>query len=350
MLLDELQYDTLDIEVLNQEKEPLLLQSEQSLDYYIDEKFVEPYLIQNGESETEYSTFLTAYNTVSKLEDVFYGDIYQGVPVADVINDIMDGIGVEYEVNTAKAIDLTGYLPISTKRQALQSVLFSSNLRLYIEDNKWVFRPMYSEVSDFVYDESNILENPKTKTIKTKDIVNVKYETWHLTNVNDELFRGNLDDQQIIRVNFENPYDLVNIFEVVGKDENGNEILAPTDYINNIKILQNTANTVQIQNIGNVKNTVVIFSQKYVKSEEEQEFRTEFATDESEKEEYSLSLVGNLSDFGAEMLKINQKSTEITFNTLVKPSLGVKYNILGKDLIVTKVSTIFNGVYTVEAK
>lgn len=233
-----LQYDVAELTIFTGENDSeYLFQKKQPVVYKDDEgNTLHKFYIENGNNNDDATANLTAYDSISLLEDEYLGGIYgfnTGMTEAPkttyktLIDGVLSGTGVEYEISESiKDIELSGYIPICTRRKALVLILKGTNTRIVKREGKLLFKPI-NEAESVVYTKSNVAENPsvsKTSKIGKLTVLEHKYQkgTEPVDLYNWYLKQGN-NTMQLIK--FDRPVYKILAYEVTGTDENGFDII-----------------------------------------------------------------------------------------------------------------------------
>lgn len=89
---------------------------------------------------------ITAVSIIGRLLDSrHYGGVYVGVPAADIFADILRGTNYVLEPEVASAT-VTGYLPISIRRDNLQQLLFATGSTVRVDDAGTIYISAMSSV------------------------------------------------------------------------------------------------------------------------------------------------------------------------------------------------------------
>lgn len=122
--LDELTVDTMTVEVRDTQKRNLAPRKDQRIELYRDGKLLASHIIESCSRQEENHYTFTCRSIIGQLEDTFLGGMYDRVPLKTLLDQILQEI--PYEVDEAFAdATITGYLPVCTRRQALQQVAFT---------------------------------------------------------------------------------------------------------------------------------------------------------------------------------------------------------------------------------
>lgn len=144
----------------------------------------------------------------SMNDSTFYGGIYTDRTVKSLIDDVMNDFGLEdYIVDEELAdITLTGYLGITTHRQALQQIAFACGgcVKTSRSNGIVIFKPNY-DTSGIV--DSNRKLISKAHEIKQKDLVTgvlVVAHDYQLVDKLEELYKGDFIEGTYL-ITFNNP-------------------------------------------------------------------------------------------------------------------------------------------------
>lgn len=345
VLADTIEYDTLDLSVISPDSEEYLFQRKQPV-YFIDDGVKKAkFFVDSGDEHENHTIDILAYDQIANMENDFLGGIYKKKSVAELIGEIL-GSEVEYRIEFEDSV-VSGYIPICSRRKALQMVLLASNIRLYRED-VFIFKPLESVAREEKLDKTNIIGNPQKSKKQPVRSVRVKKHNYSKKTERSEVHHWYLSQTKLTQINFSSPMHDLRAHEVIGVDENGNDIL----------------DTVQSVNVGFNKvgdnycivhcytdNKVVITGAGY--SDSTENFYKEnpiignnlIYTDI----EVDLTLSGDAQAVCDLLYDLHSKKDSVKFNTLENVQLGGLYSILGNDYYIKKKKNTLNGVYEVEA-
>lgn len=125
--LSELSVDTMTIEIQDKYDRFLAPQEKQRMELYriTDEGstlIAAHYIAESGRQAKKRYRF-SCQSAVGLLEDTFLGGMYAGIDLDIVVADILDGR--DYDLGPFAGTTITGYLPVCTRREALQQVAFA---------------------------------------------------------------------------------------------------------------------------------------------------------------------------------------------------------------------------------
>lgn len=351
-----LEYDTLDLTVLDPQRGDYLVQNKQTIDFCIGEKQIERFYANQGAENGDNTTTIQAYNVVSVFETQTLGGFF-GADASRVIELIIKPIGYNVlGMDIANAPTIDGYLPICSIREALQYIAIGSGLRFSsqdgIDNNRCLLVepvPAEPEETAIEYTEANIVGTPKYD--KTDLVKSVTLKLHKLSQVKDteELYHWYIAKNKKVKITFSSPHANLKAYEVTGKNVDGDDLVAETPS-KNVTFEKKEANYCVVVNKSS--NKIVIIGNKYEDTTVEYISKSAELADNDEASEVSYETYICTDDPQAicdELLEQNNRRTKITFSTLDRPKIGKAYNVLGDVMVVTKVTDTLTGVYEVEA-
>ena len=347
VLGDTLEYDTLDLTVIDPEKEDYLFQRKQPIDFLVNETAKYKFYVDNGTELNDNTIQVLAYDEIASLEDNFYGGIYNNYPLNSLIADILSGTTVDFETKNTDNITLSGYLPISSRRKALQTILQGSNIRCY-KGEKLVLKPLETQINDIVFNETNIINKPQKNKKQEIRSLTVKQHNYSKGTEETELYHWYVSTTENVLITFSAPMHSLKAYEVTGVDENGNDIISETESGNvnfiesgaNYCIISNkSSNKIVIKGLGYVDSTV-----NYIKN------NPLIAINEVyEEKTVELTISSNPQEVCNLLYDLYSRKNSIKFNTFQDLKVGGYYNILGENLNIKSKHQTLNGIYEVEA-
>lgn len=351
-----LEYDTLDLTVLDPQRGDYLVQKKQAIDFCVGDNPIERFYANQGAENEDNTTTIQAYNVVSIFEAQTLGG-FTGGGASLVIERLLKPLGynmVGMDVANAPTID--GYLPICSIREALQYIAIGSGLRFSsqdgIDNNRCLLAepvPTAPEETAVEYTEANIVGQPKYD--KTDLVKSVTLKLHKLSQVKDteELYHWYIAKNKKVKITFSSPHANLKAYEVTGKNADGDDVISGTPS-KNVTFEKKEANYCVVVNKSS--NKIVIIGNKYEDTTVEYISKSAELADNDEASEVSYETYICTDDPQAicdELLEQNNRRTKIAFSTLERPKIGKAYNILGKVMVITKVTDTLTGVYEVEA-
>lgn len=347
VLGDTLEYDTLDLRVVDPEKEDYLFQRKQPIDFIVNDQQKARFYIDSGTEDNNNTLQVLAYDEISSLEDDFYGGMYDNYPLNDLIADILSGTDIKYEAENTDDIYMSGYLPISSRRKALQTILRGSNIRCY-KGERLVFKPLDTQGLGIVLDEDNILDNPrKTKKQEIRSVT-VKQKKYSKSKEEKELYKWYISTTENVVITFDSPAHSLKAYEVIGVDENDQDIISETES-ENVTFIEADVNYCVVSNTSS--NKIVIKGLGYTESTVSyKKINPLISTNEIyEDKAIELTISSKPKDVCALLYNLYSRKNSITFKTLVDVIVGKNYRILGEYLNIKSKKQTLDGIYEVEA-
>lgn len=347
-----LEYDTLDLTVLDPQRGDYLVQNKQTIDFCVGEKNIERFFANQGSENGDNTTTIQAYNVVSIFEAQTLGGFF-GAGAAQVIRALVEPLGYDISIDEWEDPDIDGYIPICSVREALQYIAIGSGLRFSNQDGLDTLRvepvPTVPEETAIEYTEANIVGTPKYD--KTDLVKSVTLKLHKLSQVKDteELYHWYIAKNKKVKITFSSPHANLKAYEVTGHNVDGDDLVAETPS-KNVTFEKKEANYCVVVNKSS--NKIVIVGNKYEDTTVEYVSKSAELAGNDEASEVSYETYICTDDPQAicdELLEQNNRRTKITFSTLDRPKIGKAYNILDKVMVVTKVTDTLTGVYEVEA-
>lgn len=230
---ESIEYDTLDLQVLYDQVRGFFFQRRQPLTFVgSDGQTKQTFYVDQGEtvetsegSQRAYTAKISAYDIIASMEDTFLGGMYDNVPVGTLLADIMGD--VPYTLQGADGMTMTGYIPITTRRQALALVCRGCNLRPY-RGASMTIKPIETE-SIAAYAENNIVDAPTIDAQQEQVSVTLKAHNYSKGTEEKELYHWYISKTSPVTITWSDPVHTVKAYEVTGVDENGNDIVSETE-------------------------------------------------------------------------------------------------------------------------
>lgn len=124
---EEVSINTMDYTIRSKSEYAFEFQKKQKQTLYFDEAILGIFYLKDGKQLGEKRYSVETQDAVGILDNnQFMGGIYSNTLVSDILDGIMDGEGITYFLDDAYAsTTVSGYLPICTKRAALQQLAFA---------------------------------------------------------------------------------------------------------------------------------------------------------------------------------------------------------------------------------
>ena len=113
--------------------------------YYADDLFVGRFYLQQITRINKFFYQMDAQSAIGMLENMkHYGGMYEEVPAEELLDDLLSGFPRTIDPQIAAAT-VTGYLPIASKRENLQQVLFAIGGAIFPDENGGIFIRVMSD-------------------------------------------------------------------------------------------------------------------------------------------------------------------------------------------------------------
>lgn len=124
---EEVSVNTMDYTIRSKTEYAFEFQKKQKQTLYFDEAILGIFYLKDGSQLGAKRYLVETQDAVGILDNnPFMGGIYEDVPVIDILDSVMADEGILYFLDDAyKAVTVSGYLPICSKRSALQQLAFA---------------------------------------------------------------------------------------------------------------------------------------------------------------------------------------------------------------------------------
>lgn len=161
--LSELTVDTMQIDIHDRKNRALFPQKNQRMElYYNDSLYAAHYITGSSRQAKQYYTF-SCQSAIGRLDNEYLGGIYNATPISEVLEDLLEGF--EFVLNSKfSEKTITGYLPICTRREALQQIVFAIGAIVTTQGGRSIrIEPLPSAISA-TFTKSNIFQGSKVET------------------------------------------------------------------------------------------------------------------------------------------------------------------------------------------
>lgn len=160
--LSKLTVDTMTVSILDKHDRTLCPQENQKMELSRNGKLVATQYITGSTRQSRSGYSFSCQSAIGLLEDTFLGGLYSDTPVKNVVEDILDGR--PYDLGSFTDVRVTGYLPVCTRREALQQIAFTIGAVITTQGTDTVrFFPLPEDVSG-VFAKSKIFVGGSVKT------------------------------------------------------------------------------------------------------------------------------------------------------------------------------------------
>lgn len=265
----QISINTMDFTVRDKTGYDFEFQKKQKQTLYFDEAILGIFYLKNGKQLSEDRYSMETHDAVGLLDGtVFMGGVYENIKVNTLISEIMQDENIPFFIDdTFKSISISGYLPICSKRVALQQVAFAIGAIVDTSyDRNLYLYPPRSENSQKIKDDELFTQ---LAFAHSEVVTGVKLTVHNYVAGNEvaELYKGKVNGA--IKVEFGDPaYELSinggrisssghNYANITG---NGNEvILYGKKYIHNTTtLIKENEMITHNKNIAEIKNATLV--------------------------------------------------------------------------------------------
>ena len=162
--------NTLSFTVRTRSNIPFDLQKKQRLGLYFNNELIGSFYLKNGSRKNKTDYYMDSHDAIGVLDgNEYHGGIYTGQLVPNVIAEIFEGEDFTYYVDDVyQSTSLYGYIPYTTKRNALQHIAFAIGAIVDTSNTDGVsIYPQQTDVTGY-FNDSNTFEG---MTLEHSDIV-----------------------------------------------------------------------------------------------------------------------------------------------------------------------------------
>ena len=119
--LCSLSVDTMTVEIRNRNGDPILPQKDQRFSLFRDDVQIASHYITGCERQSRDNYKFKCQSAIGRLEDMFLGGMYNQYPLETILQDVLEQFPFRID-STFYGQTVTGYLPVCTRREALQQI------------------------------------------------------------------------------------------------------------------------------------------------------------------------------------------------------------------------------------
>lgn len=175
--LSELSVDTMQIDIHDRKERSLIPQKNQKVELYQNDKLYAAHYIASSSREAKHYYTLSCQSAIGLLDEDFLGGMFDATPVTYVLSQILEGFTFSLHDDFASST-VTGYLPICTRREALQQLVFAIGAIVTTQESSAIrITPIPTDLSEG-FSQSNIFQGAKVELeprIAKTEVVAHKY-------------------------------------------------------------------------------------------------------------------------------------------------------------------------------
>lgn len=158
--LCELSVDTMTVEIRDRKNRTLIPQQNQAMHLFRNgEQIASHYITDSSRESQQYYTF-QCQSAIGRLEDDYLGGIYNGYPLETLLAEVVGSFSYALDAQLSGET-VTGYLPVCTRREALQQIAFAVGSVVTTQGDGTIrFSPLKEDV-EATFDGGNIFTGAK---------------------------------------------------------------------------------------------------------------------------------------------------------------------------------------------
>lgn len=268
---EELPMNTLDFKIIAQSELSYLFQSKQPMQLYRNNLLIGNFFIDKV-TQQAFNTFkLNMFDYIGILDaERTMGGIYNNIPLATLVTEILGTIPYELDASFSN-IMLNGYIPICTKREALQQIAFSIGAIIDTSRSNLIMIKPYSSIVLSVLGTDKVFKGIETEISSLVTKVEIIEHNYSAVSESVNIYEGILNDT--IKIEFNEPIHSLSITNgTIGESGVNYAIISGTGntvvltgqkYSDNTKIITRenmltTAST--IEKVKKYENTTLVTS------------------------------------------------------------------------------------------
>ena len=265
----ELASNTLDFSIKSDVDYEFDFQKKQEVWLFFDELLMGKFYLSDGKQTSRWDYQMQTQDALGLLDGFqFYGGVFNQVPVTTFLETLFSGTRVAYFLDDAYANEtLTGYIPICTRREALQQVAFALGAVVNTANNEAVqIYPKQEEISS-MFSASDIFASPSVDHSEIITGVRLYVHSYTKSDESEEIYSGELNGTATVE--FSDPHHSLSITngQIISSGDNyavisgtGAEVkLSGKKYIHATAVLEkNDERITSFTNIAEVKEATLI--------------------------------------------------------------------------------------------
>ena len=266
---EEVSINTMDYTIRSKTEYAFEFQKKQKQTLYFDEAILGIYYLKDGKQIGEKRYSVETQDAVGILDNnPFMGGIYENMLVSEILDNIMEGEGIAYFLDDAyKETRISGYLPVTSKRSALQQLAFAIGALVDTSYDRQLY--VYPEQTEVTaeFTGRDIFLGLTVDHSEMVTGIRLYAHSYIPSQESAELYKGSLTGET--KLEFSEPYHSLSIIGgTIGKHganyayitSNGGEVvLTGLRYNHNtITLLKENPKITQNKNIAEVKEATLV--------------------------------------------------------------------------------------------
>lgn len=203
--LCELTVDAMKLEIHDRKHRKLLPQENQRIELHQNGQLVAVQYIKDSQRESPYFYTLSCESAIGLLEDNFLGGMYGSVMLETLVKEIVGDI--RYEISPDfKGTKVSGYLPVCSRREALQQVAFAVGALITTYGTDAIKLNKLPESVSGSFGGSDIFTGAKVTTSKKYAKVEVARHSYTKSEETEQVVNGEYISGENVLITFNDPH------------------------------------------------------------------------------------------------------------------------------------------------
>ena len=268
--LSVLAVDTMKVTIRDQHDRRFLPQKNQQMELYQNDQLLAVQYIAESTRESKQQYIFSCQSAIGLLEDTFLGGVYNADPLQNVLDDVL--AGYDFELSEAfKKETITGYLPVCTRREALQQIAFAIGAVVSTQRSRKIhIDPQSTDISS-VFQKSRIFPGAKLDTAPKIARIDVTAHGYVMSNEEETLLDGEDVKGENVLVTFGQPHHSYSIVggTITGSGANwvtitaaGSVTLSAMKYVHNatLRSKRYSVTAAEQNNIQKIEDATLVHS------------------------------------------------------------------------------------------
>ena len=180
-------------------------QQNQRVELYRDSQLLATHYIENGTRSAAGHYVLDCHSAVGRLESDFLGSVYDGVPAEDLLPELLDYLPVYIDPKLRRR-EVTGYIPVCTRREALQQVCFAIGAMVSTSKSDVINIIPIPDTGDVKFADDDIFAGAEIEIAKRVAAVEVAAHRYKKSNTVETLLDDEVISGEDVLITFDAPH------------------------------------------------------------------------------------------------------------------------------------------------
>lgn len=203
--LCQLSVDTMTVEIRDRKNRPLIPQMNQSMQLFRNGQQIASHYITDSNRQTQQYYTFRCQSAIGQLEDDYLGGVYSGETVKNLLDGILDGFSYKLDEQFAEDT-LTGYLPVCTRREALQQIAFAIGAVVTTQGDGTIRLSPLPEETEAAFTDGDIFTGAKVSREAQTATVQIFAHSYTRSNEEETLLNGEQVSGESVLFFFSEPH------------------------------------------------------------------------------------------------------------------------------------------------